>query len=91
MMEAFFVRVLLKVLQDERVQNWIKNMITVAASSAAATAVDKVVEKIPGVEAVIDVVDVASDVRTDLDKLIPDFDTGIKPLDDLMDIWRPHG
>lgn len=85
-MQAFFVGVILKVLQDERVQNWIKNMITVAAASAAKAVVDKV----PGVEMVGEVGDLAQDVRTELDRLIPDFDTGIKPLDDLIDIWRPH-
>ena len=86
-MKSFLAEVLIKVLQDERVQNWIKNMITVAVASAAKAVVDKV----PGVEMVGEVAEVAQDVRVELDRLIPDFDTGIKPLDDLMDIWRPRG
>ena len=85
-MQAFFVKVLLEVLTDERIQNWIKNMITVAVASATKSVVDKV----PGIEMIGNAADVATDIRTDLDRLIPDFDTGIKPIDDILDIWRPR-
>ena len=85
-MKPFLVSLLIQVLADERVQNLLKNYITLAVSSA----VKAVVEKVPGIEMVGDVADVAADVRTELDRLIPDFDTGIKPLDELLDIWRPR-
>lgn len=83
-MQAFFVAVLIKVLADERIQAWIKNMVTVAAVSAA----EAVIKKLPGIDAVGDLADVAADVRNDIDQLIPDFDTGIKPIDDILDFWR---
>jgi hypothetical protein len=88
-MQEWLKELLIKVIQDERIQVWVKNLITVASASAAKAAVDKLVETIPGIEGVVDAVEVAVDVRNDLDRLIPDFDTGIKPLDDLMDFWRP--
>ncbi|AER48886.1 hypothetical protein KAMIYU_76 [Mycobacterium phage Kamiyu] len=54
-----------------------------------ATAVSGVIEKIPGVENVRDVVGYAEDIRQRVNDLLPDIDTGIKPLDDLLDAWRP--
>lgn len=88
-MQKWLIGLAISILQDRRVQAWVKNMITVAAASAAKSAVDELTAKIPGVEGVVDAAKVANDTRVTLDRLFPDFDTGIKPIDDIMDIWRP--
>lgn len=75
-------------------------LVPVAAASAAKAAVDELVQKFPqlaeviktagGIEHdVVSVVNVANTVRNDLNALIPDFNTGIPQLNDLMDFWRP--
>ena len=63
--------------------------------TAIASAVDAVIKKLPGVPnldpgQVLEVAEHAKDSILDVvDKAVPDFDTGIKQLDDLMDFWRP--
>lgn len=75
-------------------------LVPVAAASAAKAAVDELVKKFPQLATmikqagelendVVSVVNVAQTVRKDLNALIPDFDTGIPQLDELMDFWRP--
>lgn len=60
-----------------------------------ASAMDAVIKHIPGIpdlnpEQIVQVAEHAKDSILDVvDKAVPDFDTGIKQLDDLMDFWRP--
>lgn len=55
-----------------------------------ASMLDTAIQQMPGVENIQDIKPVVDAGRAILDKAIPDFDTGFKPLDDLMDAWRPH-
>lgn len=93
-----FIKDLLGGLITER----ILPLVPVAAASASKAAVDELVQKFPqlaeiiktagGIERdVVSVVNVAETVRKDLNSLIPDLDTGIPQLDQLMDFWRPKG
>lgn len=112
-MQKFFADVIVKVLSDPKVQQFIKNMlgsliterilplVPVAAASAGKAAVKELIENVPElrkiVEAaghiggeIVDVANIANDVRNDLNRLIPDFDTGVPQIDQLMDFWRPR-
>lgn len=75
--EAALVKVLGKVFLP---------LIPVAAASAAKAVADL----IPGVSVVAaEVGHVAENVRDDLNQIIPDLDTGIPLIDNIMDFWRP--
>jgi len=91
--------ILLKILDDPRVKerlqrldSYVRTLIAVGASAAAAQLWNRVKSEIPGVqegiEALGDITEGAAGVRDMLDKAVPDFDTGIKAVDDLMDFWR---
>lgn len=91
--------ILLRLLDDPRVQEklkqldkYIRSLIAVGAAAAATHLWNKVKAEIPGFEAVTEVIgditENAGDVRGALDRAIPDFDTGIKEVDALMDFWR---
>lgn len=91
--------ILLKILDDPRVQErlkqldkYIRSLIAVGASAAATQLWNKVKSDIPGVaqgiEVIGDITENAAGVRDVLDRAIPDYDTGIKAVDDLMDFWR---
>lgn len=96
-MQTFIISLLAKALTDPRVQEAIKKLVTEIVSEkilplvpvAAASAAKAVIDMIPGVDAVVDAAEVAQNVVDDLNRVIPDIDTGIKPLDDLLDFWRP--
>lgn len=102
-MQTFVISVLVKVLTNQAVQDKIRellgNLITerilplipVVTAAAAKAAVDQIVEKVPALDGVVDVVKVADDARVTLNELIPDVDVGIPALDQLMDFWRPKG
>lgn len=91
--------ILLRILDDPRVKerlkqldNYIRTLIALGAAAAAAHLWNKVKSEIPGVEEGVEVIgnitEGALEVRDVLDKAVPDFDTGIKAVDDLMDFWR---
>lgn len=101
-MQNFIVGILIKVLSDEKVQEFlitaakrivgdaITGKILDALPEMFAAMLDTAIKQIPGIGNVEDVRKVVDTGRSVLDRLIPDLDTGFKPLDDLMDIWRPR-
>lgn len=101
-MESFVVRVLIKVLSNERVQAFliiaakrivgdaITGKIVDALPGMFAAMLDTAIKQLPGVDNIQDVGQVVDTGREVLNRVIPDLDTGIKPLDDLLDSWRPH-
>lgn len=97
MLNKFVYDIIVSVLKDEDVQKFIKDLLSSIITEkvlpllpiAVASAVKGLVDKLPNVEMVGDAMEVANDVRNTLNNIIPDFDTGIKQIDDLMDIWRP--
>lgn len=102
-MQSFIVGILTKVLSDPKVQQFIRDLlgqliterilplVPVAVTAAVKAAMDQLIEKVPGIEGVVDVVHVADEARNALNNLIPDVDIGIPAIDDLMDFWRPRG
>lgn len=102
-MKTFFISILIGVLKDEDVQAFlvkaaktlvgdaITGKILGALPDMFAAMLDTAIKQIPGVENIRDVAQVADNGRRILNQLVPDLDTGIKPLDDLMDFWRPKG
>jgi hypothetical protein len=102
-MQSFFAAVLIKVLSDSKVQQYIKDLlgqliterilplVPVAVGAAVKAAVDELITKVPGIEGVVDVVQATDAARDTLNNLIPDIDLGIPALDNLMDFWRPRG
>lgn len=100
-MTNFVVGILIKVLSNEKVQDFliraakqivgdaIALKILGALPDMFAALLDQAIKQIPGVENIKDVKQVADSGREVLNKIVPDFDTGIKPLDDILDIWRP--
>jgi hypothetical protein len=101
-MNKFVVGIIVGVLSDEKVQQFLKDAASEILSGviskellpifpfALGSAVKRFSELVPGVEVVKDAMATANEIREDLDEMITDFDTGFKPLDDLMDIWRPR-
>ena len=101
-MQAFIVGIILKVLADEKTQQFIKNLlgnliterilplIPVAIGAAVKAAVDGIIDRTPGLEGVVDAVHATDAARDTLNNLIPDVDFGIPALDNLLDFWRPR-
>lgn len=98
-MQAFIVAVLVKVLSDEKVQQSIEKLVSKVITEnilplvpvASAAAAKAVVELIPGGKAVADLAKVTEQVRVELNKVIPDIDSGIPLIDNILDAWRPKG
>jgi hypothetical protein len=100
-MQTFVVAILVKVLSDPKVQQYIKDLlgqliterilplIPVAVGAAVKAGMDELIERVPGVEGVVDVVQATDAARDSLNNLIPDIDFGIPQLDQLLDFWRP--
>lgn len=100
-MQAFIVSILIKVLSDEKVQEFLiraaKSIVGDAITEKVlgflpamfAAMLDTAIKQIPGVDNIKDVGAVVNTGRDVLNQIVPDFDTGFKPLDDLMDMWRP--
>jgi hypothetical protein len=100
-MQNFFVGILTKVLSDPKVQQYIKDLlgsliterilplVPLAIGAAVKAAVDELVERVPGIDGVVDVAKATDAARNTLNDLIPDVDFGIPALDNLMDFWRP--
>jgi hypothetical protein len=100
-MQNFFVGVLVKLLSDEKIQAFlivaakrivgdaITGKILDALPEMFAGMLDTAIKQIPGIDNIQNVKHVADAGREILNSIIPDLDTGFKPLDDLMDIWRP--
>lgn len=100
-MQNFFVGILTKVLSDPKVQQYIKDLlgsliterilplVPLAIGAAVKAAVDELVERVPGIDGVVDVVKATDAARNTLNDLIPDIDFGIPALDNLLDFWRP--
>lgn len=101
-MQSFFVGIIVKVLSDPKVQQYIKDLlgqliterilplVPVAIGAAVKAAVDGIVEKVPGLDGVVDIAHATNAARDELNNLIPDIDFGIPALDNLLDFWRPH-
>src|SRR5258707_260886 len=97
-MQSFFISIIIKVLSDPKVQQYIKDLlggliterILPLVPLAVASATKAITEAIPNV-ATAQIDHVADTIRTDLNKVIPDFDLGIPALDNLLDFWRPKG
>ncbi len=100
-MQQFLTKIIISVLMDARVQAKIRELlgqliterllplIPIATAAAAKAAVDQIVEKVPALEGVVDVVKVGDDARQALSDLIPDVDFGVPALDQVLDFWRP--
>jgi len=101
-MQKFLRDLIISVLADERTQAIIKNLlgqliterilplVPVAVGAAVKAAIDEVIQKVPGLEGVVDVVQATDAARDTLNDLIPDIDFGIPALDELIDFWRPR-
>ena len=102
-MQNFFFGIIVKVLSDPKVQQFIKDLlgqliterilplIPVAIGAAVKAAVDGIIEKVPGLDGVVDIAHATNAARDELNNLIPDIDFGIPALDNLLDFWRPKG
>lgn len=102
-LKDFVSDVVIKVLTDDKVQVTIKNLLSDLITSkiaplvplAAAAAVKNLFESVPALahlkDEIGDVVQVAEDTRQEMNRIIPDIDIGIPFIDNLMDVWRPHG
>lgn len=100
-MTKFIVGILIGVLKDPDVQKFlieaakkivgdsITGKIMEALPHMFAAMLDTTIKQIPGIENIKDIAPVVEAGRNTLNQIIPDFDTGYKPLDDIMDIWRP--
>jgi hypothetical protein len=100
-MQKFLSNLIISVLTSEQVQAAIKNLlgqliterilplVPVAVGAAVKAAVDELIERVPGIEGVVDVVKATDAARDTLNDLIPDIDFGIPALDQLLDFWRP--
>lgn len=100
-MLKFLSGLIISVLTSDKVQAAIKDLlgqliterilplVPVAVGAAVKAAVDEIVEKVPALEGVVDVVKATDAARDTLNNLIPDIDLGIPALDNLLDFWRP--
>jgi hypothetical protein len=100
-MDKFLTKLIVNVFTDEQVQAAIKKLlgqliteqilplVPVAVGAAVKAAIDEVIQKVPGIEGVVDVVKATDAARDTLNHLIPDIDFGIPALDNLLDFWRP--
>lgn len=102
-MQKFLVGIIVGVLSNEQVQKVIKDLlgqliterilplVPVAVGAAVKAGMDELIERVPGIEGVIDVVQATDAARNSLNDILPDIDFGIPALDDLLDFWRPRG
>ena len=102
-MQNFIAGIIIKVLSDENAQAFLIKAVRQILDDVIAekllplfpfalgSALKQFSAIIPGVENIQDAMAAANVIRDDLNEMIPDYDTGFKPLDDLMDIWRPRG
>lgn len=96
-MEKFFAAVLIKVITDPKVQQTIKDLLGTLITErilplvpvAIGAAVAAAIEKVPGAQGLVDLVETTDAARHRLDELIPDIDFGIPALDEIADFWRP--
>lgn len=97
-MQQFLIKVLIGVITSDVVVAKLKEILGELVAErlyplipvAVKAAVDQVIAKVPQLEGVVDLVEVVTNTRNELDRLIPDVDWG--PLDGLIDGWRPkHG
>lgn len=93
-MQAFLLKLIIAAVTDKEVQKVIKTilaeLLAVAVPTAVKSAMDQLIEKVPGIEGVVDIITVGNDTIGMLDRLIPDIDTGNEAIDRLMDFWRPR-
>lgn len=84
------VQAAIKALLGQLITERILPLVPVAVGAAVKAAMDELIERVPGVEGVIDVVNATDAARHSLNDLLPDIDFGIPALDQLMDFWRPR-
>lgn len=101
-LKNFFGDIFINVISDPKVQQAAKNilgqliterilpLVPVAIGAAVKAAVDGIIEKVPGIEGVVDIAHATNAARDELNNLIPDIDFGIPALDNLLDFWRPR-
>lgn len=101
-MKKFLTDLIVSVFTNAEVQAKIKDLlgqliterilplVPLAVGAAVKAAMDDLIERVPGIEGVVDVVQATNAARNTLNDLIPDIDFGIPALDDLMDFWRPR-
>lgn len=100
-MQKWLIGVIIGVLSDPKVQEFLVQAAKRIVGDAIvekvlgylpamfASMLDTAIKQIPGIDNIKDLPQVVDSGREILNKVIPDFDTGFKPLDDLIDIWRP--
>jgi hypothetical protein len=85
----------LKKVTREIIAEQVMPLLPIAVGAATSEAMDQVAKRFPGadkaIETAVDTVQVANAARHKLNEMIHDFDIGIAPIDDIMDIWRPKG
>lgn len=101
-MKKFLADLIVSVFADPKVQEAIKTLlgqliterilplVPVAVGAAVKAGMDELIERVPGIDGVVDVVKATDAARDTLNSLIPDVDFGIPALDDLLDFWRPR-
>lgn len=100
-MKAWVISIIIGVLKDPDVQKFLRDTASKLLGDVMTEKIlgylpamfgamlDTAIKQIPGVENIKDVGAVVNTGRDVLNNVIPDLDTGFKPLDDIMDIWRP--
>lgn len=100
-MQKFVIGILIGVLKDPKVQEFLiqagkrilddvfAEKILSYLPAMFAGMLDTAIKQIPDVGNIKDVGQVVNTGRDILNKVIPDIDIGYKPLDDLIDAWRP--
>lgn len=102
-MKTWVISVLVGVLKDPDVQKFLIAAAQKIVGDAVvgkilgflpqmfAAMLDTAIKQIPGVENIKDIGTVVETGQEVLNRVVPDLDTGFKPLDDIMDWWRPKG
>jgi hypothetical protein len=99
-MQKWLIGVLIGVLKDPDVQAFLISAAQKIVGDAIvekvlgylpamfAAMLDTAIRQLPGVENLKDLAPVVDSGREILGRIVPNLDTGFKPLDDLLDGWR---
>lgn len=98
-MQAFLLKLALAILEDPKFQAAVENilgkliterilpLVPIAVGAAVKSAVDEVVDKVPGINAVVDVVSTTESAIGALTNLIPGIVLPV--LGDIENFWKP--